>query len=81
MRVSSTLVQADQDGNRTPFKLLDRIFALPPDEQTPPLRELTQRIVRQTDLADLLGRVTEELCRKRGREMKRVVLEEQRKVA
>ncbi len=35
MKINGVLAQADRDGNRIPFKILDRVYALPPAGQAP----------------------------------------------
>lgn len=79
LKMNRLLTQAEHRKDRTPFKILDRIFALPAEEQPEYLERFSRDFVDDQDLMPLLCQVTDTLCHQRGREMKRVVLEEGRR--
>ncbi len=73
------LTQAEREENPLPFVILDRIYALPPHDQPPFLREAAQRLIEGGDWITLRNQVTERLFRFRGKELKTMVLQEQAK--
>lgn len=77
--ISHQLHQADKDGEDMPFIILDRIYALPPEEQQAFLKELAERLVQGLELLSLRDKTTDQLFRYRGKELKAIVQQEKAK--
>lgn len=65
----------------TPFILLDRIYALPWEEQAVFLKETARRLAAGEELTSLNDKVTDQLFRHRGKELKAVARQERAKQA
>lgn len=71
------LTQADRDGDPIPFEILDRIYALPVEEQKVFRSDLARRLASGEELTILRDKVTDQLFRHRGKEMKTIVRQEE----
>ncbi len=76
LMVNHRLGQADREGTSMAFVILDRIYALPPDEQTAFLKDFSNALTAGADLAHLNETVTSQLFRHRGKELKTIVQQE-----
>ncbi len=76
LMVNHRLQEANRQGNRLPYVILDRIYALPPDEQPVFLTEVARRMAEGEDLTSLHDKVTDQLFRRRGKELKSIAQHE-----
>ncbi len=82
LKINHELAEAARMGNRLPFMILDRIYALPFRDQPLFLEELAHKFANKEELAPLRDAVTDELFRHRGGELKKISMQEEaRKVA
>jgi 1-acyl-sn-glycerol-3-phosphate acyltransferase len=77
--VNHRLAEADRNENLLPYQILDRIYALPNDEQPAFLKELARYLAGGQDLLPLRDRVTDQMFRHRGKELKTIVRQEKAK--
>ncbi len=70
--INHRLSTAERDGNALPFIILDRIYALPYEEQSVLLKETGRRLVDGSDLTGLRDTVTDRLFLHRGKEIQTI---------
>lgn len=76
LKLNHRLGQADREEEALPFIILDRIYALLWEEQSAFLKEFSHRLVEGIELESLCDKVTDQLFRHRGKELKTVVQQE-----
>ncbi|MBI2981900.1 MAG: hypothetical protein HYY44_06370, partial [Deltaproteobacteria bacterium] len=78
-KLSRQLSSALKNGERLPFVILDRLFALPSKKQADYLKQLSIFILTGRDLKSLRNEITDELFWHRGKELRTMIQQEQAK--
>ncbi len=82
LKLNHHLTQRDREGDFLPFMILDRIFALLSiGERNLFLKELAQRLLNHEEILSLRDKVTDQLFRYRGKELKTIVRQEKAKAS